>query len=103
MNYRAVGAGNLPRLFNRLAFMFEPEGAAMANGKLEAILIEKLTQARNLPAQAVSGPLERNSAASGDNLFGSFYKDFKKLKGFISDAFEVFTKFLPEFSAIHFV
>ena len=103
LDYRAVGAGNFPRLFNRLTFVFKPEGAAMTYSELEAILIEEILKAGNLPAQAVSGPLERNSAASGDNLFGSFNKDSKKLKGFISDAFKVFTKFLPELSAIHFI
>ena len=98
-----MGTGNFPRLLDRLAFVFKPEGAAMTNSELEAILIEKVLKAGNLPAQAVSGPLKRNSAASGDNLFGSFNKDSKKLKGFISDAFKVFTKFLPELFAIHFI
>ena len=102
-NYRAVSAGNFPRLFNRLTFVFKPEGTAMTNSKLEAILFEEVLKAGNLPAQAMSRPLKRNGAARGDNLFGSFYKDFKELKGFISDAFKVFTKFLPEFFAIHFI
>ena len=83
--------------------MFEPEGTAMANSKLEAILIEELTQARNLPAQAMSGPLKRNSAASSNNSFSSFNKDSEKLKGFIADAFKVFTKLFPEFSGVHFI
>ena len=92
-----MGAGNFPRLLNRLAFVFKPEGAAMTNSKLKAITFEKVLEARNLPAQAVSRPLERNSAASGNNSLGRFYKDFKKLNGFISDAFKVLTKFLPDF------
>ena len=48
LDYRAVGAGNFPRLFNGLTFMFEPEGAAMTNGKLEAILFEEVIKAGNL-------------------------------------------------------
>ena len=58
VNYRAMGAGNFPRLLNRLAFVFKPEGAAMTNSKLKAILFEEIFKARNLPAQAISRPFK---------------------------------------------
>ena len=52
-NYRAMGAGNLPRLFNRLAFMFEPEGTAMANSKLEAIRADILNRCADPSFKAI--------------------------------------------------
>ena len=59
-----MGTGDSPRFFDKSATVLKPEGAPMADNLAEAILIKELLQPRNLPADAVGRPLERDTASA---------------------------------------